>query len=126
VTASVGVLVSIVGAVVSSLPGLISSVTAMAVVVVFFGISLLVAAFVGHRAPKAIMAAFMLTYVVKVIGFGALLLVPHDPAWFSKLWMTVSAVVSVVVWQAVEVYLFSRLRLQIFADVQASPEPKGA
>lgn len=115
-TAAVGVLVCLVGAVLAGVPGLVSSLTAMIVVVVFFAISLLVAAYMGHRAPKAIMGAFMLTYVVKVIGFGALLLIPHDPSWFSRLWMTIGAVVSVIVWQVIEVLLFSRMRLQIFDE----------
>lgn len=115
-TLGVGLLVALVGAVVGGTPGFVSSLAAMLVVVLFFGISLLVAAYVGHKAPKAIMGTFMLTYVVKVIGFGALLLIPRDPAWFSRLWITVSAVICVLAWQVVEVYLFSKLRLQIFDD----------
>jgi ATP synthase protein I len=116
VTVGVGLVGSVIGAVTSSVPGLVSSLAAMTVVVVFFGISLVVAAYVGHKAPKAIMGTFMLTYVVKVIGFGALLLIPHDPSWFSRTWMTVSAVACVLAWQIVEVYLFSKLRLQIFSE----------
>ncbi|MGO3151550.1 MAG: hypothetical protein ACTIJJ_02865 [Galactobacter sp.] len=126
VTLGAGLVVSVIGALTSGTSGFVSSLAAMLVVVLFFGISLVVAAYVGHKAPKAIMSSFMVTYIVKVIGFGALLLIPRDPAWFSRLWITVSAVTCVLVWQLVEVYLFSRLRLQLFDDAPQQGSATGA
>lgn len=123
VTLGAGLVVTVIGTITSGTSGFVSSLAAMLVVVLFFGISLAVAAYVGHKAPKAIMGAFLVTYIVKVIGFGALLLIPRDPAWFSRLWITVSAVTCVLVWQAVEVYLFSKLRLQIFDDAPQQGRP---
>ena len=100
-------------------PAFISTLLAAGVVVLFFAISLLVGHFVGHLAPKALLAAFMTTYIVKVAAFGAFLLVPKSPEWFDRTGATVGAVVAVLVWQGVEMYRFSRMRFRVFAD----PEP---
>lgn len=110
---------AVIGSIVAGVPGLVSTLAAAGVVVLFFAISLLVGHFVGHLAPKALLGAFALTYIIKVIGFGAFLLVPTDPSWFSKAWATVGAVLALVVWQGTEMYRFSKLRLRIFDDPQA-------
>lgn len=105
-------------------PAFISTLLAAGVVVLFFAISLLVAHFVSHLAPKALMAAFLIMYVVKVIGFGAFLLVPTSPEWFDRTGATVGAVLAVVIWQSVEMYRFSRMRLRVFDDAEPSAEQK--
>lgn len=115
------VLTAVVGLFVSGVPGLVSATLAGAVVILFFSLSLALAAVVGHLAPKALMAAFLGAYVVKVIGFGAFLLVPHDPSWFRAAWVTAGAVVGVLLWQGCEMYLLSRLRLRVFDDEQPQP-----
>lgn len=110
------VVTALLGFIFAQLPGLFSVLAVGAVVVVFFGISLLVGALVGRRAPGAQLAAFMMMYIVKVIGFGAFLLVPRDPAWFNPTWVTVGAVVTVMIWQGVEMYRFSRVRMRVFSE----------
>ncbi|RKW71852.1 hypothetical protein [Galactobacter caseinivorans] len=113
------VVTALLGLLVAQRPGLLSVLAVGVVVVVFFGLSLLVGHLVGQRAPNAQLAAFMLMYIVKVIGFGAFLLVPHDPFWFNGTWVTIGAVVSVLVWQGVEMYRFSRVRMRIFSETEA-------
>lgn len=110
---------AVIGFVVAGVPGLVSTLAAAGVVVLFFAISLVVGHFVGHLAPKALLGAFALTYLIKVIGFGAFLLVPTDPSWFSRTWATVGAVLALIVWQGTEMYRFSQLRLRVFDDPQA-------
>lgn len=106
-------------------PAFISTLLAAGVVVLFFAISLLVAHFVSHLAPKALMASFLITYVVKVAAFGAFLLVPTSPEWFDRTGATVGAVVAVVAWQAVEMYRFNRIRFRVFHDAESiAGQPK--
>ena len=96
------------------------------VVVAFFGLSLLVGHLFSKRMPKAVMGIFMMTYIVKVLGFGAVLLALGTPTWLNKPWFAGAAVVSVLLWQATEVITFSRQRLQLFndpADPQSTVNP---
>lgn len=101
-------------------PAAAGSVAAAAVlVVVFFGSSLLIGHVVGRRNPSAALGAFMVGYVVKVVGFGAVAFLVGAPAWLDKDWFMWSAVGTVVLWQAVELFAFSKVRLRIYND----PEP---
>jgi len=118
-TVPAALVTALIGLAAAGTPGVVSALAAAGVVVLFFAISLVVGHFVGHLAPKALMGAFALTYLVKVIGFGAFLLVPTDPSWFDRAWATAGAVVALIVWQGVEMYRFSRMRLRVFDD----PEP---
>jgi ATP synthase protein I len=111
---------AVIGVFAAGVPGLVSTLASGGVVVLFFAISLVVAHCVGHLAPKALLGAFALTYLIKVIGFGAFLLVPRDPSWFSQVWATVGAVVATLLWLGTEMYRFSQLRLRVFDDPQDS------
>jgi len=64
--------------------------------------------------------AFIATYIIKVVGFGAALFVIGTPDWLERTWFFIAAVAAVVVWQAAEVFAFSRTRHQLYAD----PEPE--
>lgn len=116
VSAVAVVATAVIGLLFSGVPALVSAALAGVVVLIFFGISLALAAIVGHLAPRALMASFLMAYIVKVVAFGALLMVPHDPAWFRGAWVTAGAVVAVIVWQGCEMALLSRMRLRIFHD----------
>jgi ATP synthase protein I len=87
-----------------------------ALVVLFFAISLLIGHVVGRRNPSGAIGAFIATYVLKVVGFGAALFIIGTPDWLQTTWFFIAAVVSVVVWQITEVFTFSRVRYQIYDD----------
>lgn len=85
-------------------------------VAVFFSISLLVGHFAGRHNPTRAMTLFALTYLVKVIGFGALLVVVGTPEWIDRFWFLAGGLVTVVVWQIVELYLFSTSRHLLYDE----------
>ncbi|WP_344298461.1 hypothetical protein [Sinomonas flava] len=89
---------------------------AAAVVIAFFALSLLAGHIAGRRNPSGAIGVFAVVYVLKIVGFAALLIWLGTPAWIDGPWFGASGIVTVVVWQAVEVFVFSRLRLQIFDD----------
>jgi len=91
-------------------------------VMLFFGISLLIGHFVGRNNPSGAIGLFVATYFIKVIGFAVVLFVLGKPDWLHGRWFLIGAVVSVVFWQAAEIYAFSKARLQIYND---PAEPKG-
>ncbi|MDQ4047189.1 MAG: hypothetical protein M3127_07490 [Actinomycetota bacterium] len=90
-------------------------------VMVFFAISLLIGHFVGRSNPSGAIGLFVATYVVKVVGFAVVLFVLGEPDWLHERWFLIGAVVSVVFWQAAEIYGFGKARLQIYNDPEPTP-----
>lgn len=91
-----------------------------ALVMAFFAISLLVGHFAGRNNPSGAIGLFVGTYFIKVVGFAVVLFAIGAPAWLNGKWFLAGAVVTVVLWQAAEIYGFSKARLQIYND----PETK--
>ncbi|MDP9935193.1 ATP synthase protein I [Paenarthrobacter nicotinovorans] len=102
--------------------GALSAAFGAALVMLFFGISLLIGHFVGRNNPSGAVGLFVATYFIKVVGFAVVLFVLGAPEWLHARWFLIGAVVTVVFWQAAEIYGFSKARLQIYNDPS---EPKG-
>ena len=96
--------------------GALSSTAGGLLVMLFFGISLLVGHFVGRSNPSGAIGMFVATYFVKVVGFAAVLFVVGAPQWLQGRWFVAGAVTAVVLWQAAELYGFSKARLQIYNE----------
>ena len=103
--------------------GALSSTSGGLLVMLFFGISLLVGHFVGRTNPSGAIGMFVATYFVKVVGFAVVLFVVGAPQWLDGRWFVAGAVTAVVLWQAAEVYGFSKARLQIYNDPQTKENP---
>ncbi|WP_159701964.1 hypothetical protein [Arthrobacter sp. 18067] len=116
------VVTSIVAATMNGGQGALSAAFGGGLVVVFFAISLLIGHFVGRNNPSGAVGLFVATYFVKVVGFAVVLFAVGTPDWLHSRWFVIGAVVSVVLWQAAEIYGFSKARLQIYND---PAEPKG-
>lgn len=93
-------------------------------VMLFFGISLLVGHFVGRSNPSGAIGVFVATYFIKVVGFAIVMFVLGAPQWLQGRWFVAGAVVAVVLWQAAEIYGFSKVRLQIYNDPEDKGEPR--
>jgi ATP synthase protein I len=118
-SASAGIVVAIVCVVAAIAAGgaaVLSAVFGAVVVVAFFALSLLVGHYVGRRNPSGAIGVFLVTYLVKVVGFAVVLYFIGTPNWLDGTWFFVAAVAAVLVWQATEVFVFARLRLQLFDD----------
>jgi ATP synthase protein I len=98
--------------------GFLSCLFGGALVMAFFAISLLIGHFVGRNNPSGAIGLFVGTYFVKVVGFAVVLFILGAPAWLHARWFLIGAVVTVVFWQAAEIYGFSKARLQIYNDPQ--------
>ncbi|MEE1620851.1 hypothetical protein ACQ3I4_03750 [Zafaria sp. Z1313] len=126
VGAALTVLVAVVAAIAAGPAAVPSVLAGAALVVVFFGITLVIGHVVGRRNPSAALSAFVVGYVVKVVGFGALVFGLGVPSWIDGTWFLVSAVAMVVVWQATEMVVFSRQRFQLYADPEPETSPGGS
>ncbi|AJT42958.1 hypothetical protein [Psychromicrobium lacuslunae] len=118
-TVSAVVLVAVISLFFAGGSGLLSAFFGGGMVIIFFTISLLIGHFVGRKNPTGALGAFAVAYVVKFVGFAALLITIGAPEWLDRLWFFVAALASVLIWQAVEVIVFSRTRQQIFNEPNA-------
>lgn len=101
------------------LDGLAAALSALfggVLVMAFFAISLLVGHFGGRNHSSGAIGLFVATYFIKVVGFAVVLFAIGAPAWLSGRWFLIGAVVTVVLWQAAEIYGFGKARLQIYND----------
>lgn len=98
-----------------------------ALIVVFFGISLLVAEWAGRYRSSWALPAFLFMYVAKILGMGALVIFSGLPSWVLAPYFMWGAVGSLVLWQFGEIRAFSRARLPIFnhEDPMTSPSAGG-
>ncbi|WP_066292469.1 hypothetical protein [Arthrobacter sp. B6] len=117
------VLCSVAAALLDGVNGAVSAAAGGLLVMVFFGISLLVGHFVGRSNPSGAIGVFVATYFVKVVGFAVVLFVIGAPEWLHGRWFLTGAVAAVVLWQAAEIYGFSKARLQIYNDPETK-EPR--
>jgi ATP synthase protein I len=119
------ILTGIPAAILDGFPGALSSTFGGLLVMLFFAVSLLVGHFVGRRNPSGAIGMFVATYFIKVVGFAVVLFVIGAPAWLNSRWFVIGAVATVVLWQAAELYAFSKARLQIYNDPETK-EPHDA
>ena len=89
-------------------------------VMAFFAISLLVGHFGGRNQSSGAIGLFAGTYFIKVVGFAVVLFAIGSPDWLNGRWFLAGAVVTVVIWQAAEVYGFSKARLQLYNDPETT------
>jgi len=98
-----------------------------ALVVAFFGISLLIGHFAGRTNPSGALGLFAVTYAIKVVGFAAVLFFFGTPGWLDRTWFFTGALATVIAWQVAEVVAFSRLRTPLYVDdAAATTESSGA
>ncbi|TAP45693.1 hypothetical protein [Arthrobacter sp. S39] len=117
------VLCSVIAAFMVGVNGALSAAFGGLLVMLFFGISLLVGHFVGRSNPSGAIGVFVATYFIKVVGFAVVLFLIGAPEWLDGRWFLIGAVVAVVLWQAAEIYGFSKARLQIYNDPETK-EPR--
>lgn len=104
------------GFLIDGMPAALSCLFGGVLVTLFFAISLLVGHFAGRNNPSGAIGLFVATYFIKVVGFAVVLFAIGAPAWLNGRWFLGGAVVAVVLWQAAELYGFSKARLQIYND----------
>ncbi|GAB3525737.1 hypothetical protein [Arthrobacter monumenti] len=120
VSASASAIVLLVGAAAAWLltggNAALSAVLGGGLVIVFFGLSLLVGHFVGRSNPSGAIGMFVVTYVVKVVGFAVVLFALGRPQWLDGTWFFAAAVATVLVWQIAEIAAFSKTRYLLYGD----------
>lgn len=93
-----GVLVTVAAALVTGWAGIFGSLLGTAIVGAFFTVSAVAVARAGRENPSAVMMTALLTYVVKIVALGlVMVLVPRDSVVDSR-WMAGAIGVGLVGW----------------------------
>ncbi len=91
--------------------GLYGALLAIAIVTAFFGISVLVVGRAARISPHVMMAAAMITYVVKIIGFAVVMILLGRSTAFNGRMLGFTALVCILAWSAAEVVTAIRLKV---------------
>jgi len=99
--------------------GLYGALIGVAIVTAFFGISVLVVGRAAKVSPQVMMAAAMITYVVKIIGFAIVVILLGKSTAFNGRMLGFTAIILILAWGAAEVVTTIRLKL-LYVDPDGS------
>ena len=91
--------------------GLYGALIGVAIVTAFFGISVLVVGRAARISPHVMMAAAMISYVVKIIGFAIVVILLGKSTAFDGRMLGFTAIICILAWTAAEVVTAIKLRL---------------
>jgi ATP synthase protein I len=91
--------------------GLIGALVGVAIVTVFFGISVLVVGRAARRSPQAMMVAGMITYLVKIVGLAVIVSNLNGTTAFSSRTTGFVAVGCILVWSVTQVITTMKLKV---------------
>ena len=91
--------------------GLYGALIGVAIVTAFFGISVLVVGRAAKISPHVMMAAAMISYVIKIIGFAIVMIALGKSDAFNGRMLGFTALICILAWSAAEVVTAIRLRL---------------
>ena len=91
--------------------GLIGALVGVAIVTVFFGISVLVVGRAARRSPQAMMAAAMVTYLVKIVALAVIVSALNGTTAFSSRAAGFVAIGCILVWSATQVVTTMKLKM---------------
>jgi ATP synthase protein I len=94
----------------------------VAIVTAFFGISVLVVGRAAKISPHVMMAAAMISYVVKIIGFAIVMIMLGKSDAFNGRMLGFTALVCILAWTAAEVITTIRLKV-LYVDPDRSGSP---
>ena len=110
-TAVVAAMCVVVCAALGGAKGLYGALIGVAIVTAFFGISVLVVGRAARISPHVMMAAAMISYVVKIIGFAIVMVALGKSDAFNGRMLGFTALICILAWSAAEVVTAIRLRL---------------
>jgi ATP synthase protein I len=91
--------------------GLIGALVGVAIVTVFFGISVLVVGRAARKSPQAMMVAALVTYVVKIVALAIIISSLNGTTAFSTRAAGFVAVGCILVWSATQVFTTMKLKV---------------
>lgn len=108
------VITSVIFLIISGAEEALSALSAGVVVWLLSAVSIAVIAWAWDKARNWVMVIAMASFVAKIVIAGVLLTLIPAPTWLEPTAAAISALVSILVWQISEVFLFARTRRLAF------------
>ena len=105
--------------------GLIGALIGVAIVTVFFGISVLVVGRAARVSPQAMMVAAMVTYVVKIVLLAVVVSSLNGTTAFSTRTLGFVAIGCILVWSATQVITTMKLKV-LYVEPDQQPQKQTA
>ena len=119
-TAAAAAIMVAVSAALAGVKGLYGALIGVAIVTVFFGISVLVVGRAARISPQAMMAAAMITYVVKIVALAFVVSALHGMTAFSDRALGLTAIGCILVWSAAQVITAVKVKMLYVEPEQQS------
>jgi len=91
--------------------GLIGALVGVAIVTVFFGISVLVVGWAARKSPQAMMVAALVTYLVKIVALAIVVSTLHGMTAFSDRALGFTEIGCILVWSAAQVITAVKVKM---------------
>jgi ATP synthase protein I len=110
-----------VSAALGGVKGLYGALIGVAIVAVFFGLSVLVVGRAARISPQAMMVAAMVTYVVKIVGLAVVVSILHGMNAFSDRALGFTALGCILVWSAAQVVTAMKVKM-LYVEPEEQPQ----
>jgi ATP synthase protein I len=120
-TAIAAAIMVAVSAALAGVKGLYGALIGVAIVAVFFGLSVLVVGWAARISPQAMMVAALSTYVVKIVGLAFVVAALHGMNAFSDRALGLTALGCILVWSAAQVITAVKVKMLY---VEPEPQPQ--
>ena len=103
--------------------GLYGALIGVAIVTVFFGLSVLVVGRAARISPQAMMVAALVTYLVKIVGLAIVVSTLHGMKAFSDRSLGVTAIVCILVWCVAQAVTAIKIKMLYVEPEQQAQQP---
>ena len=124
-TAAAAAVMVAVSAALAGVKGLYGALIGVALVTVFFGISVLVVGRAARVSPQAMMVAAMITYVVKIVALAIVVSTLHGMSAFSDRSLGLTALVCILVWCAAQAVTAIKIKM-LYVEPEQQPRQPAA
>ena len=111
-----------VSAALAGVKGLYGALIGVAIVAVFFGLSVLIVGRAARISPQAMMVAAMITYVVKIVALAIVVSALHGMTAFSDRALGLTALGCILVWSAAQVITAAKVKMLYVEPDQQPPK----
>ena len=112
-----------VSAALAGVKGLYGALIGVAIVAVFFGLSVLVVGRAARVSPQAMMVAAMVTYLVKIVALAVVVSTLHGMSAFSDRALGLTALGCILVWCATQAITAIRIKMLYVEPEQQPRQP---
>ena len=122
-TAAAAAVMVAVSAALAGVKGLYGALIGVAIVAVFFGLSVLVVGRAARVSPQAMMVAAMVTYLVKIVALAVVVSTLHGMSAFSDRALGLTALGCILVWCGTQAITAIRIKMLYVEPEQQPRQP---